>query len=255
MKICFPPALTAGPCACRKPENKEASADSPAQILGSNAVEIILGNVPAFINFLMVMSRVRLITFARIAMPLDLLAEPKVAFAALDCYAEDLASRGLERDAFLKSVCDRDYKRAPPGAKAVCYVLDCIGVLVAYHVPTPGSRVRPYIMITHLYVQHGQRNRDHSYVMLHMLREYALCHVVAEVCLGQGLRENAETVDYWVQLGFHIDDVKSLPTRRVLMEEKIDLADFGLNLPQGRSFMRARLEMGTSSSWNAALRE
>ena len=88
-----------------------------------------------------------------------------------------------------------------------------------------------------------------------MLREYALAHDVADMCLGQGLRENAETIDFWVNLGFHIDDVKTIRNLRILMEEKIDMAYFGLKLPEGRSFMRARLELCTSSSWNAALRE
>ena len=110
-------------------------------------------------------------------------------------------------------------------------------------------------MITHLYVQLGQRRRDHASVMLHMLREYALANDVAAVCLGQGLRENAETVDFWTNLGFHVDEVKTIKDNRLLMEESIDLAFVGLKLPEGRSFMRARLELGASSSWNAALRE
>ena len=202
----------------------------------------------------MFMSRVRLITFAKAAMPVDLLADPEVAFTALACYAADLVSMGQKRAAFLKEVSDLDYEKAPPGAKAVCYVLAGIGALVAYRVPDPGSRVRPYIMITHLYVHYGQRGRDHAFVMLHMLREFALFHDVFEMCLGQGLRENAETIDFWVKLGFHVDDVKTIRDTRVLMEEKICLADFGLSLPEGRSFLRARLELGTSSSWNAALR-
>ena len=49
--------------------------------------------------------------------------------------------------------------------------------------------------------------------------------------------------------------MKSIRDLRILMEEKIDMAFFGVHLPEGRSFMRARLELGTCSSWNAALRE
>ena len=188
-------------------------------------------------------------------MPVNLLAEPKVAFTALDCYAADLLCRDLEPAAFLKEVSDRDYKKAPPGAKAVCYVLEGIGALVAFHVPTPGSRVRPYIMITHLYVHIGSRRHNHAGVMLHMLREYALSYDVDDICLGQGIRENAETIEFFVKLGFHVDDVKTIRDSRILMEEKLHLAFFGVQLPEGRSFMRARLELGTCSSWNSALRE
>ena len=49
--------------------------------------------------------------------------------------------------------------------------------------------------------------------------------------------------------------MKSIRDLRILMEEKIDMAFFGVHLPEGRSFMRARLELCTCSSWNAALRE
>ena len=66
----------------------------------------------------MFMSRVRLITFAKAAMPVDLLADPEVAFTALACYAADLVSMGQKRAAYLKEVSDRDFEKAPPGAKA-----------------------------------------------------------------------------------------------------------------------------------------
>ena len=106
-------------------------------------------------------------------------------------------------------------------------------------------------MLAHI----GHRGRNHAGVMLHMLREYALAYDVADMCLGQGICENAETTDFFVKLGFHVDEVKTIRDLRILMEEKIDTAFFGVRLPEGRSFMRARLELGTCSSWNAALRE
>ena len=98
-------------------------------------------------------------------MPVDLLASPKLAFAALDCYAADESAKKQHRAVFLKELSDREYEKAPPGSKPVCYVIDNIGVLVAFHVPNPGSRMRPYIMITHLYVERGHRRRNHASVM------------------------------------------------------------------------------------------
>ena len=130
-------------------------------------------------------------------MPVNLLASPKLAFSALGCYAADLRAKKQHRAVFLKELSDYDYEKAPPGSKPVCYVIDNVGVLVAFYVPTPGSRVRPYIMITHLYVERGHRRRNHASVMLHMLREFALSNEVSTVRLGQGLRENAETIDFW----------------------------------------------------------
>ena len=91
--------------------------------------------------------------------------------------------------------------------------------------------------------------------MLHMFREYALANQVSIIRLGQGLRENAETVDFWMDIGFSVDAVKSSKTARLILDENLDIAFFGLNLPEGRSFMRARLELGACFSWNAALQE
>ena len=91
--------------------------------------------------------------------------------------------------------------------------------------------------------------------MLHMLKEYALSYQVSTIRLGQGIRENAETVDFWLAIGYSLDVVKSTADARVLLDDDLDVAFFGLDLPEGRSFMRARLELGAAASWCSALRE
>ena len=78
---------------------------------------------------------------------------------------------------------------------------------------------------------------------------------MSTIRLGQGIRENAETVDFWLAIGYSLDVVKSTADARVLLDDDLDVAFFGLDLPEGRSFMRARLELGAAASWCSALRE
>ena len=158
---------------------------------------------------------------------MNLVAPPQLARDALDCYAADEMADNQHRAAFLKEMGDHDSNKAPIQHVPMCYVIDNIGVLMAYHVPSANKRIRPYIMICHLYVARGHRHQGHAGVMLHMLKEYALTKQVSTIRLGQGIRENAETVDFWIRIGFSHDVVKSRNTERLLMDEDLDLAFFG----------------------------
>ena len=155
------------------------------------------------------------------------------ACIALEVYEADELADHQHRAAFLKEMGDHDYRKAPAGHVSVCFVIENTGVLVAYHVASTSARTRPYIMICHLYVARGSRNQGHATLMLYMLKEYALTQQVSIIRLGQGIRENAETVDYWVGIGYTIDAVKSTADARLLLDENLDVAYFGPNLPDG----------------------
>ena len=106
----------------------------------------------------------------------------------------------------------------------VCYIIDDVGVLVAYHVSETKARTRPYLMLCHLFVARGARGRGHAKIMLLMLKEYALSNKVSTIRLGQGIRENAETVDFWLAMCFSIDTVKSTANARILLNDDLNVA-------------------------------
>ena len=135
---------------------------------------------------------------------------------------------GANRLISLKEVGDRELNNAPTQSIKLCYVVTNISVLTAFHVENPGRRARPYIKICHLYVARGEREKRYATVLLAMIREYAINRGVCEICLGQGLRENIETVDFWVnKMGFKVDEVKSMRDAPIIMDESVNVLDFG----------------------------
>ena len=83
-------------------------------------------------------------------MPVNLLASPRIAFAALEGFAAEEEAFGQRRAVLLKELSDHDVIKAPKNQHMmVCYVIDNVGVLVAYHVSETNSRTRPYLMLCH----------------------------------------------------------------------------------------------------------